>query len=58
MEEHNSPGIFIPGGNAKHKAGRGTGIQGRYVGVGSTKETNIVRGRVGVEVAEEVGGGH
>ena len=45
MEEHNSPGIFIPGGNAKHKASRGTGIQGSYVSVGRTKETNIVRGR-------------
>ena len=45
LEEHNSPGIFIPGGNAKHKAGRGTGIQGSYVGVGRAKETNIVRGR-------------
>ena len=45
LEEHNSPGIFIPGGNAQHKAGRGTGIQGSYVGVGRAKETNIVRGR-------------
>ena len=37
LEEHSSPGIFIPGGNAKHKAGRGTGIQGSYVGVGKDK---------------------
>ena len=49
---------LFPGGNAKHKAGRGTGIQGSYVGVGRAKETNIVRGRGRGRGTGRGGGGH
>ena len=51
LEEHNSPGIFIPGGNAKHKAGRGTEYKVAMWVLGGPRKQILL----GVEVEEEWG---
>ena len=55
LDEHASPGVFIPGGSSKHKVGRGSGIQEKFLSAGEGKGRG--RGR-GVEVKAKEGANH
>ena len=44
LDEHLSPGVFIPGGNSKHKVGRGSSIQGQFIGAGEGRGRGRGRG--------------
>ena len=37
LDEHVSPGVFIPGRNSKHKVGRGSSIQGSFLSTGDER---------------------